>query len=178
MAARHASEQELWIGFYKKDSNRPSVTYHEALDEALAVGWIDGVRKSLDAISYTIRFTPRTRGSYWSAVNTARAKALIEKGAMTSAGLRPFEARDATVTARYSFEQERAAFDASSIKAFKANKQAWAFFDAQPPGYRRIATFWVVSAKKDETRARRLAVLIEYSAKQQRIPLLKSPTAR
>ena len=170
--AHYADTSELLIGFHKKASGRPSVTYHEALDEALAVGWIDGVRKSLDDASYTIRFTPRRKGSYWSRVNTGRAKALIEAKRMTPAGLAAFEARDVAKTAKYSFEYDAPAFAAAQLRVFRGNKKAWTFFQAQPPGYRKIATFWVVSAKRDETRASRLNRLIELSADERRLEML------
>jgi uncharacterized protein YdeI (YjbR/CyaY-like superfamily) len=170
--AHHADRPELLVGFYKKSSGRPSVTYHEALDEALAVGWIDGVRKSLGDEGYTIRFTPRRKGSYWSRVNTARAKALIEAKRMTDAGLAAFDARDQARTGKYSFEREASAFDAAQERRFKKNKKAWAFFQEQPPGYRRVATFWVVSAKRDETRGSRLGILIDLSADGRRLSML------
>ena len=169
--ANHETMRELLVGFYKKDSGRPSVTYHEALDEALSVGWIDGVRKRLAGDSYTVRFTPRRTGSYWSRVNTARAQALVAQKRMTPAGLAAFEARDRSKTRKYSFERETASFDAAQVRAFKANRQAWAFFEQQPPGYRRVATFWVVSARLDATRARRLAALIRDCEKCRRIGL-------
>jgi uncharacterized protein YdeI (YjbR/CyaY-like superfamily) len=170
--AHHADQPELLVGFYKKASGRPSVTYHEALDEALAVGWIDGVRKSLGDESYTIRFTPRRKGSYWSRVNTARAKALIEAKRMMPAGLAAFEARDEKHARKYSFEREAAAFDAAQARRFKKNRKAWAFFQAQPPGYRKVATFWVVSAKREETRDSRLTSLIGLSADGRRLAML------
>jgi uncharacterized protein YdeI (YjbR/CyaY-like superfamily) len=175
--ANHARVPELLVGFYKKDSGRPSVTYHEALDEALSVGWIDGIRKSLAADSYTIRFTPRRKGSYWSRVNTARAEALVARRQMTPAGLAAFEARDPSKTAKYSFEREAASFDAAELRTFKANRRAWGFFAQQPPGYRKVATFWVVSARLDATRARRLAALIHECEKGRRIGLTPPRTA-
>jgi uncharacterized protein YdeI (YjbR/CyaY-like superfamily) len=168
-AANHARSRELWIGFYKKGSGRPSVTYPEALDEALCVGWIDGVRKRMDDERYVQRFTPRTPRSYWSAVNTKRATALIEKGRMTPRGLAAFNARDPGQTARYSFEREKAAFPPALVRAFKANRKAWAFFEAQPPSYRRTLTWFVVSARQDETRQKRLAKLVEASAAGRRL---------
>lgn len=161
MQANHATARELLIGYYKKASAEPSVTYQEALDEALAVGWIDGVRKSLSADSYIIRFTPRKPKSFWSQVNIARVKELIEQGRMTKPGLAAFEARDESRTHRYSYERKASAFEPAQLRQFKADTKAWTFFEAQPPGYRRGATFYVVSAKQEETRARRLATLIE-----------------
>jgi uncharacterized protein YdeI (YjbR/CyaY-like superfamily) len=176
LRANQAKARELLVGFYKRDSGRPSVTYHEALDEALSVGWIDGVRKSLTADSYTIRFTPRRTGSYWSRVNTARAEALKAGNRMTPAGLAAFEARDLSKTSRYSFEREAASFSPAQQGQFKADKKAWSFFEQQPPGYRKIATFWVVSAKQEETRARRLASLIKECAQGRRIGLTRPKT--
>ncbi len=174
----HGDTPELWVGFHKKDSGRPSITWPEAVDEALCVGWIDGLRKSIDAHSYMIRFTPRKPGSIWSAVNTRRAKELIARGRMRRAGRRAFEARDPKKTNLYSFEQRRAAtFDAPLEKRFKANPAAWKFFLSQPPGYRRIATFYVMSAKQEETRLRRLETLIRDSAAGLRIGLLRRTPA-
>ncbi len=168
----HATATELQVGFYRKESGRKSITYPEALDEALSFGWIDGIRNRLDEQSYTIRFTPRRAGSYWSKVNIKRAKELIEAGRMHDAGLREFTRADTTRASRYSFERDSAKLDPALEKVFKANTKAWAFFVAQPPGYRRIAAWYVVSAKKDETRARRLGTLIEVSARGQRLGLM------
>ena len=154
---------------YKKASGRGGLTYKEALDEALCFGWIDGVRKSLNDEAFVQRFTPRQTKSYWSAVNTKRAEELIKEKRMAPAGLRAFEARDKAADARYSFEREAAAFDRAGLKKFKANKKAWAFFEGQPPGYRRLATFFVMSAKKPETRDKRLERLVATSAVGKRI---------
>jgi uncharacterized protein YdeI (YjbR/CyaY-like superfamily) len=174
LAKHHANTPELWVGFYKKDSGRPSITWPESVDEALCVGWIDGLRKSLDEHSYMIRFTPRKPGSIWSAVNTRRAKELIEEGQMLPAGSRAFEGRDPKKTNLYSFEQRHAAKLGPALeKRFKANSKAWKFFQAQPEGYRRIAFFYVMSAKQEETRARRLESLIRDSAAGLRIGLLR-----
>ena len=168
--ANHESAQELWVGFYKKSSGRPSITWPESVDEALCFGWIDGIRKSIDEEAYVIRFTPRKRGSVWSNVNVARVKVLTRDGRMHPAGHRAFEGRDAKKSGVYSFEQRHAAkFDGAELKQLRANKAAWKFFEAQPPGYRQLVTYWVVSAKKPETRARRLARLIEDSAAGERI---------
>src|SRR6266542_540682 len=170
----HADTSELWVGFHKKDSGRPSITWPESVDEALCVGWIDGLRKSVDVHSYMIRFTPRKRDSIWSAVNTRRAKELIEQARMLPAGLRAFEGRDPKKTNLYSFERRRAVtLDPALEKQFKANRQAWTFFQAQPDGYRRIAIFFVMSAKQEETRWRRLERLIKDSAAGLRIGLLR-----
>lgn len=165
----HGSETELWLGMYKKASGKASVTYREALDEALCFGWIDGVRKRLDDEAFVQRFTPRKAKSYWSAVNTRRAQELIEAKRMTPAGRRAFDARDAAATGKYSFERETAAFAPAQLKQFKGNKAAWKFFEAQPPYYKRVATFFVVSAKKEETRQKRLEKLIAASTAGRRI---------
>jgi uncharacterized protein YdeI (YjbR/CyaY-like superfamily) len=174
LAKHHAGTEELWVGFYKKGSGRPSITWPESVDEALCVGWIDGLRKSIDEHSYMIRFTPRKPGSTWSQVNTKRAKALIEEKRMLPAGRRAFAGRDPKKTNLYSFEQRHGAtFDAALEKRFRANRAAWTFFQSQPDGYRRIATFYVMSAKQPETRARRLDRLIADSAAGLRIGLLR-----
>jgi uncharacterized protein YdeI (YjbR/CyaY-like superfamily) len=169
----HASAAELLVGFYKVASGQPSVTYHEALDEALSVGWIDGIRRRVDDDCYTIRFTPRRPGSYWSLVNTKRAQALIDAGRMTSAGRAAFHARDPSKTELYSFEARSPALDPAFEKKFKANRPAWNFFQAQPPGYRRTASHWVMSAKQEATRLKRLATLIADSERGERIGLLR-----
>jgi uncharacterized protein YdeI (YjbR/CyaY-like superfamily) len=164
----HATDRELWVGFYNKASGKGGLTYPEAVDAALCFGWIDGVKKRVDRTSYMHRFTPRTRDSYWSAVNTTRFGQLLESGVVVPAGREAFERRDRKMTEKYSFERKSAAFDAVAERAFKANAKAWTFFRAQPPGYQRLLTFWVMSAKQEETRLRRLAVLVEKSAKGKR----------
>ncbi len=168
-AEHHATARELWVGFHKKGSGTPSVTYPEALDEALCVGWIDGVRKRVDDERYVIRFTPRKPGSYWSAVNTRRALALKKQGLMTGAGLAAFEARDPGRTMKYSFERAAAALPPELERAFRANRKAWSFFEQQPPSYRRTLTWWVVSARKEETREARLDKLVRASASGKRL---------
>ena len=164
----HASETELWVGYYKRASGRPSLTWQESVDEALCFGWIDGIRKSIDENSYANRFTPRKRGSIWSAVNTKRAKELIRDGRMSPAGLEAFKARDPKKSDALE-ERRRAELDPDAAARFKRNRAAWSFFEAQPPGYRRIAIFYVMSAKKEETRARRLATLIDLCAAGRRL---------
>jgi uncharacterized protein YdeI (YjbR/CyaY-like superfamily) len=173
LTANHESERELWVGFHKLATGKPSVTYHEALDEALAFGWIDGVRKSIDPSSYVIRFTPRKANSIWSAVNLKRVKALIDEGRMSPHGLAVYQSRNKARTNRYSFEQKAVALTTGHQRTFKANPEAWAFFNAQPPGYRRVATWFVVSAKKEETKERRLATLIRDSAAGRRLGILE-----
>jgi uncharacterized protein YdeI (YjbR/CyaY-like superfamily) len=172
LEANYARTNELWIGFYKKLSGKPSVTYSEAVDEALCFGWIDGLRKSLDATAYTIRFTPRKPKSKWSAVNIKRMKRLIEAERLHMAGLKAFEGAQNQKRA-YSYEQRsKAKLHPAGEKQFRANKKGWLFFQAQAPWYRRTAIFWVISAKKEETRHSRLARLIDYSARGQTIPPL------
>jgi uncharacterized protein YdeI (YjbR/CyaY-like superfamily) len=165
----HASAEELWVGYHKKDSGKPSVTWPESVDAALCVGWIDGIRKNVDEISYTIRFTARRSRSIWSAVNIKRASALIEEGRMRPAGLAAFELRQENRSGIYAYEQRRDQLDPPYARVFKKNRAAWAFIAAQPPSYRKVAIWWVVSAKKEETRLRRLGTLIEDSAKGKRL---------
>jgi uncharacterized protein YdeI (YjbR/CyaY-like superfamily) len=173
LESHHERKTELLVGFYKKGSKRGGVTYGEALDEALAFGWIDGVRRSRDAESYTIRFSPRKRGSIWSNINIRHVKRLVAEGRMQAAGLRAYEARTAKRSGIYSFERQPMAFDAAAEQAFAANRKAKTFFDAQPPGYKRVTTFWVMNAKKADTRARRLAHVIDKSARGERIDMMK-----
>ena len=157
----HATETELMVGFYKRGSGKPSITWQELVDEELCFGWIDGVRKGIDDISYSNRITPRKPRSTWSAVNIARAKELIRLGRMHPAGLEALERRSDERSAIYSYEQRKAArLDPKAERSFRANQEAWAFFQAQAPGYRRTAIWWVISAKRAETREKRLAVLI------------------
>ena len=164
----------LWIGFYKNGSGRPSVTYEEAVEESLCFGWIDGVRYSIDKDAFRQRFTPRTAKSNWSAVNIKRAEALIEQGLMTEAGMREFAKRD-EVGAAYSYELRRDGLSPEYEARFKAQPEAWAFFEKQAPWYKRTAGFWVMDAKREETRERRLATLIADSAAGRRIGLLSRP---
>ena len=163
--ANHETASELWLGSYKKATGKPSVQWSEAVDEALCVGWIDSVRYSLDAERSAQRFTPRRKGSNWRAVNIAKVAELTAQGRMRPAGLAAFEARTDARSAVYSYEQRHAAAFAPDDEArFRANAAAWAWWEKRPPSYRTPATYWVVSAKKAETRARRLDTLIEDSA--------------
>jgi uncharacterized protein YdeI (YjbR/CyaY-like superfamily) len=171
--AHHDRAPELLVGFYKKSSGRGGLSYQEALDEALAYGWIDGLRKNLDAERWTIRFTPRKPRSIWSSVNTKRVGELMALDRMTPAGMRAFEARDPKRSGIYGHERKPMTFDAAIEKTFAANKRAKAFFDAQPRGYKKILTYWVMSAKKEETRLRRLDLLIDRSARGKRIDFMK-----
>jgi uncharacterized protein YdeI (YjbR/CyaY-like superfamily) len=165
----HASRAELWVGLYKKGSGRPSITWPELVDQLLCFGWIDGVRKSVDEDSYANRVTPRRRGSTWSAINLKRVAELIELGLMEPAGRAVFDARDEAKTNRYSFERDNVSFAPEHETVFRKNRKAWRFFESQPPGYRRTATWWVMSAKREETQRRRLDVLISDSANGRRI---------
>jgi uncharacterized protein YdeI (YjbR/CyaY-like superfamily) len=171
----HGVASELLLGFNKKGSGKGGITYQEALDEALAFGWIDGVRRARDASSYTIRFTPRKPRSIWSAVNTRRVGELTAAGRMAEAGLSAFGKRDEKRSAIYAYERARVELDAQSTKLFKADKKAWAFYRVQAPWYQRTSTYWVMSAKRAETRMRRLAILIEYSRNGERLPQLTPP---
>jgi len=172
LAKNHSSATELLVGFYKKDSGKPSITWPESVDEAICFGWIDGVRRGIDDVSYSIRFTPRKKTSTWSAINIARAAELTKLGRMQPAGLRAFEHRRESKSAIYSYENETRILPSADEKKLRANKKAWEFFNAQPPGYRRVAIYWVTSAKKEETRVRRLATLIEDSANGRRLGIV------
>jgi uncharacterized protein YdeI (YjbR/CyaY-like superfamily) len=172
----HADTPELLVGYCKKGSGRPSITWPESVDEALCFGWIDGVRRGIDDERYSIRFTPRKARSTWSAVNIARARELIELGRMTPSGLAAFEARSDERSAIYAYEQRRAAeLDADQERRFRAAPAAWEWFERQPPSYRRAAIHWVTSAKRPETRERRLAALIEDSAHGRTVKPLTRP---
>jgi uncharacterized protein YdeI (YjbR/CyaY-like superfamily) len=169
----HAEFEDLWVGFYKRASGRPSITWPESVDCALCFGWIDGVRKSLGENSYMIRFTPRKPGSTWSAINIRRLEELAKTGLMHQAGLAAYAKRSDKKSAIYAYEQRQTAqLDAASEKRFRANKKAWQYFRSQPPWYRRTATYWVISAKKEETKQKRLATLIDDSAHERKIKRL------
>ena len=169
----HMTDTELIVGFHKKNTGRPTMSWTESVREALCFGWIDGIRRSLGEESYTIRFTPRKPRSIWSARNVAHVEELIREGRMTRAGLAAYQARSAERTGVYSFEQRNAArLDNEQEERFRADGAAWSFFQAQPPSYRRTAIYWVVSAKRPETRARRLDTLIADSAAGRRIAQL------
>ena len=169
----HATASELWVGYYKKASGRRSLTWSQVVDEALCFGWIDGKVQRIDEHRYRQRLTPRRPNSNWSAVNIAKVAELRAQGRMTPAGEAAFAARREDRSAVYSYERRHeAAFDAEQEAAFRGNPAAWEWFAAQSPAYRAMATFWVVSAKRPETRARRLTTLIEWSSKRQRVPPL------
>jgi uncharacterized protein YdeI (YjbR/CyaY-like superfamily) len=166
----HAKRDELWVGFHKKDSGKASVTWPESVDEALCVGWIDGIRKGIDATRYTIRFTPRKATSVWSAINTRRMAVLISEKRVRPPGLRAFEARRENRSGIYSYEQRGDQLAEPYAGKLRKNRKAWAYWQTCPASYRKAAGWWVVSAKKEETRAARLARLIELSAAGERIP--------
>jgi uncharacterized protein YdeI (YjbR/CyaY-like superfamily) len=169
----HETASELWVGFYKKSSGKPSITWAESVEQALRFGWIDGVRRSLDDESYANRFTPRKPTSNWSAINVAKVEELKQRGLMAPAGLRAYEARTPERTGVYSFERSEAAvLPAEFEERFQANKGAWRWFESRPRGYRRTATHWVISAKREDTRLRRLQQLIDCSAEQRNVPPL------
>lgn len=163
LAANHAEADELLVGFWKKSSGKPSIDWPQARDQALCFGWIDGVRKSMGEESYTIRFTPRRRGSIWSQVNIARFEALTADGRMTEAGTRAFT-ENAGRRQVYAYERPLAEFSKEETAQFRAHAAAWDDWEKRPPSYRKTILNWVTSAKKPETRAKRLATLIEDSA--------------
>lgn len=174
----HDKEKELWVGYYKTSSGKPSVTWPQSVDEALCFGWIDGIRKSLDADSYVIRFTPRKPGSIWSTNNIKKVEELSKKGLMRPAGIEAFNKRDEKKSKLYSFEQKNIQLDKNFEKLFKQNKKAWKFFQSQPPSYQKPAIWWIISAKQDATKQKRLETLIKDSEEGQRIKLLRRISKR
>jgi uncharacterized protein YdeI (YjbR/CyaY-like superfamily) len=176
----HATSKELVVRCYKMAAKAKGLTYPEALDEALCFGWIDGVRRAVDAESFSNRFTPRRPRSKWSRVNIRRVGELEAAGRMHEAGRTAFAQRDGNRSTRYSFEEKPARLGRKAEKAFRTNEAAWSFFRAQPPWYQRTSVFWVMDAKREETRVRRLAELIARSARGEPIKLLDrrpKPTA-
>lgn len=166
----HRTARELLVGFYRKDSGRPSITWPESVDEALCVGWIDGIRRRIDHESYSIRFTPRRPGSTWSAINIRRAKALKAEGRMQPAGLAAFAGRTAEKSATYAYEQRKTAvLPPADQRRLKADRRAWAFYQKLPPSHRHLMAWWVTSARQEATRARRLARLIAACAEGRRL---------
>ena len=172
----HDTAPELLVGFYKKSSGRRSITWPESVDEALCFGWIDGIRRTIDEESYTIRFTPRRPRSYWSAVNLKRVEELLKLGRMRPAGIRAFEGRDPQRTYSHQRPNQELKLAPAYEKKLKANPKAWAFFQAQAPYYRRMMARWVMGAKKEETQLKRLSTLIDDSARGRRIGLMARPT--
>ncbi len=172
----HANETELLVGFHKKGSGRPSITWPESVDSALCFGWIDGVRRRIDEDSYSIRFTPRRKRSIWSNVNIRRVAELTKLGLMHATGLKAFAAREDAKSGIYLYEQnEVPVFDSAIEQRFRANRGAWKFFEAQPPGYRKLAANYVMTAKREETRLARLKKLVEDSTANRRLGVLARP---
>ena len=161
----HADTPELWVGFYKKASGKVGITYHEGVDAALCYGWIDGIKKRVDEHSYMHRFTPRRSRSIWSLVNTKRMAELIKDALVAPPGMQAFEKREEQRTGVYTFENRARPLPPALEKRFKANRKAWEFFRAQPPGYQKLATGWIAAAKKEETQWKRLQIILDASAK-------------
>lgn len=166
----HEKEKELWVGYYKKSSNLPSMTWSQSVDQALCFGWIDGLLKSIDEKSYMIRFTPRRPKSNWSAVNLKKVQKLTDRGLMTPAGIKVFKRREKSKSGAYSYERKSVSLAYDLERQFQAVKPAWDFFSSTTPSYRKKTIGWVMSAKRKETRQKRLAILIKYSEKNERIP--------
>jgi uncharacterized protein YdeI (YjbR/CyaY-like superfamily) len=169
LRAHHHKAAELWVGFYKKDSGTPSITWPESVDEALCAGWIDGIRRGIDEDRYTIRFTPRRGTSVWSAVNIARMKVLTAENRVLAAGEKAFAARRPNKSGIYSYEQRRDRLEEPYASLLKKNTKAWEFFQAQPAGYRKIMGWYIVSAKREETRLARLEILADACVKGKRL---------
>jgi uncharacterized protein YdeI (YjbR/CyaY-like superfamily) len=168
LEANHETAPELLVGFWKKGSGKPSIDWPQARDQALCFGWIDGVRKSLGEDAYTIRFTPRRKGSIWSKVNVDRYEALKAEGQMTSAGERAFAEREKVGV--YAYEKQLTSLTSEEEAEFRENTTAWTDWEKRPPSYRRSALHWITSAKKPETRTKRLRELIDVSAARRRLP--------
>ena len=178
LEVNHSRARELWVGFFKKASGKGGLSYAEAVDEALCFGWIDGLKKRVDALSYTHRLTPRRPKSKWSLINIQHVKRLRKAGRMTPVGLEAFAARAPERSGTYSFENAPRRLAGADAERLKADPIAWEFFRKQPPGYRRTALWWVVSAKKPETRARRLGQLIAESRDQRRLGQLSGSSGK
>jgi len=174
-AIHHATEPSLLLGYWKIDSGKPSVSWPESVDEALCVGWIDGVRRRIDELSYCIRFTPRKPTSTWSAVNIARVRALEAEGRMHSAGLAAFAARRENKVGIYSYEQRSAELPEAYAAPLRGQRTAWADFQARPASYRKAVVWWIISAKQEPTRQRRLQTLIDCSSCGEPIPQFTRP---
>lgn len=173
LAEHHNNRDELWVGYYKKATGLPSITWPESVDEALCFGWIDGIRKSVDEKSYRVRFTPRRPGSHWSARNLGRMKHLIAEGLVTEPGLAAYGKRKPARERQAAHEQRSVALPPEYEGSLRADADAWRYFQQARPSYRRQVTWWVISAKREETRLRRLRILIESSAKEEVIPAMR-----
>jgi uncharacterized protein YdeI (YjbR/CyaY-like superfamily) len=165
----HQDQKELLVGFYKVTSKKPSMSWSQSVDQALCFGWIDGVRRSIDDESYSIRFTPRKTSSIWSAINIQKMEDLTKTGLMTDAGLKAFSFRTENKSKIYSHEKEPVPLDVVYEKQFKSNKLAWDFFEKQPPSYKKVMIHWIMSAKQEKTRLSRLEKTIVESEKQKRV---------
>ena len=168
----HSKKQELWVGFYKINTNLKSISYKEAVDQALCFGWIDGIKKKVDELSYTNRFTPRKSRSNWSNTNIKRVGELLKLGLMHPAGIKVFNQRDKEKIKQYSYERKLQTLDKSYEQLFKTHSIAWSFFQSQPPSYQKVAVLWVMTAKKEETRLRRLNTLIKDSNNHKRLAVV------
>jgi uncharacterized protein YdeI (YjbR/CyaY-like superfamily) len=175
LAKNHAGTPELIVRLYRTHAVNKGITYAQALDEAICFGWIDGVRRRFDKDSFTVRFSPRRPGSIWSLVNVSHAQRLIKDGRMARPGLVAFQARDKKRTGVYSFEQRPSDLSAAHVRKFRAEKEAWEFFQGQAPWYRRTSAYWVISAKREETREKRLGILIACSGRGEPLPALARP---
>lgn len=173
LAENHSKKEVLWVGYYKVSTGKPSMRWEESVREALCFGWIDGLRKSIDEESYKIRFTPRKSNSHWSKKNVEMVKELIEADKMKSAGLEAYENRDKQNTGTASYERDDVELKEKYKKQLKANNEAWKFFQELAPGYTKTSVHWVMSAKREDTRRRRLKILIKSCEKGQKIPLLR-----
>ncbi|MEM7036797.1 MAG: YdeI/OmpD-associated family protein [Bacteroidota bacterium] len=172
LAAHHATEQVLWVGYYKKKLGRPSMDWSESVDQALCFGWIDGLRHTIDAFSYKIRFTPRRSGSVWSAVNVRKIEALKAAGLMMPAGLKAFEACDPAAVLAEAEARKNAALSPEYLAQLETHPVAWNFWEALAPSYRRQSAHWVMSAKRPSTKDRRFEILLECCAMGQKIPAI------
>jgi len=169
----HKTASELWVGYFKKATGKPSVTWEETVDQALCYGWIDGIRRSIDDEAYAIRFTPRKPKSVWSRRNIERVEALKAEGLMRKAGLEAYAHRDAHPESGYAVGDREEAMPDEMVAEFKKHPEAWAFYSSQPPGYRKQTTAWITSAKREQTRQSRLSTLIDDSANGLRIKQLR-----
>lgn len=172
LAKNHAAKRELLVGVHKVSTGKPSLTWPQSVDEALCYGWIDGIRRRIDDDAYSIRFTPRKPTSIWSAVNTKRVAELEQQGRMTDAGRAAFARRNPKKSEIYGYENGRREMSADALATLRADKKAWAYYDAQAPYYKRVTSNWVAAAKRPETRARRLRLLIDCCRKGARIPAM------
>ncbi len=176
LSQNHRKARELWVGYYKLGSGKANFNWSESVDEALCYGWIDGIRRSVDEDSYRIRFTPRKPNSNWSAINIKKVEELSRRRLMRAAGIKAFAKRREQGSNRYSFEQESLELDKKCERRFKSHGRAWKFFQSLTPSTKKLSIGWIMSAKKEETRQRRLDTLIQSSAERKKIPPLRRNT--